>query len=115
MSIQSVNPSSDSLSDMHTDSPDITCRVREVFSIESNLVVPAFALPSEHVPESDSAYRFDPETTLAILAGFAHNRRVMVQGYHGTGKTSHIEQVAERINCPACGSTWTAMSAVWIW
>ena len=62
--------------------------------------VPAFSRPTEHVPEIDEAYRFDRDTTLAILAGFAHNRRVMIQGYHGTGKSTHIEQVAARLNWP---------------
>jgi cobaltochelatase CobS len=62
--------------------------------------VPAFKARSEYVPEVDPGYCFDPDTTLAILAGFAHNRRVMVQGYHGTGKSTHIEQVAARLNWP---------------
>jgi cobaltochelatase CobS len=62
--------------------------------------VPAFAKKTEYVPDIDEAYRFDPQTTLAILAGFAHNRRVMVQGYHGTGKSTHVEQVAARLNWP---------------
>src|SRR5499427_7894649 len=62
--------------------------------------VPAFSKRTEYVPDMDDAYRFDPQTTLAILAGFAHNRRVMVQGYHGTGKSTHIEQVAARLNWP---------------
>jgi cobaltochelatase CobS len=62
--------------------------------------VPAFSTPTEHVPTLDEAYRFDRDTTLAILAGFAHNRRVMIQGYHGTGKSTHIEQVASRLNWP---------------
>ena len=61
---------------------------------------PAFAKKTEYVPEIDPAYRFDPQTTLAILAGFAFNRRVMVQGYHGTGKSTHIEQVGARLNWP---------------
>ena len=80
--------------------PDTTVSVRAVFGIDSDLMVHAFAKPSEHVPERDPAYLFDPETTLAILAGFTHNRRVMLQGYHGTGKSSHIEQVAARLNWP---------------
>ncbi len=70
------------------------------FGVESDMKVPAFAKRTEYVPEIDEAYRFDPQTTLAILAGFAHNRRVMVQGYHGTGKSTHIEQVAARLNWP---------------
>ena len=70
------------------------------FGIKTKMKVPAFKKGGEHVPEIDPAYRFDRETTLAILAGFAHNRRVMVQGYHGTGKSTHIEQVAARLNWP---------------
>jgi cobaltochelatase CobS len=80
--------------------PDTTVDVRSVFGIETGLKVPAFAKPNEYVPEFDQAYRFDRETTLAILAGFAFNRRVMIQGYHGTGKSTHIEQVAARLNWP---------------
>lgn len=80
--------------------PDTTVSVREVFGIDSELRVPAFSRADEHVPPLDAAYRFDRGTTLAILAGFAHNRRVLIQGYHGTGKTSHIEQVAARLNWP---------------
>ncbi|EHM03404.1 cobaltochelatase, CobS subunit [Acetobacteraceae bacterium AT-5844] len=80
--------------------PDITVKVREVFGIDSDLEVPAFSVTTEHVPEKDPTYQFDRETTLAILAGFAFNRRVMVQGYHGTGKSTHIEQVASRLNWP---------------
>ncbi len=70
------------------------------FGVESDMKVPAFSQRTEYVPEIDEAYRFDPQTTLAILAGFAFNRRVMVQGYHGTGKSTHIEQVAARLNWP---------------
>ena len=80
--------------------PDIKVKAREVFGIDTDMEVPAFSVRSEHVPEADSAYQFDRETTLAILAGFAFNRRVMVQGYHGTGKSTHIEQVAARLNWP---------------
>ena len=80
--------------------PDIQVKVRDVFGIDSDLVVPAYSVRTEHVPEADPSYRFDRETTLAILAGFAFNRRVMVQGYHGTGKSTHIEQVAARLNWP---------------
>jgi cobaltochelatase CobS len=82
------------------DQPDTQIVVREVFGIDSDLVVPGFSVRTEHVPELDSSYRFDKDTTLAILAGFAFNRRVMVQGYHGTGKSTHIEQVAARLNWP---------------
>ena len=72
----------------------------EVFGTKCNFEVLGFDQPTEHVPEIDSTYRFDPETTIAILAGFANNRRVLVQGYHGTGKSTHIEQVAARLNWP---------------
>ncbi|GFE63572.1 cobaltochelatase subunit CobS [Litoreibacter roseus] len=74
--------------------------VSEVFGIESEMKVKAFAERSDRVPEIDSTYKFDRDTTLAILAGFTHNRRVMIQGYHGTGKSTHIEQVAARLNWP---------------
>lgn len=80
--------------------PDITVSVRQTFGIDSDMQVPAFSQATEHVPDIDEAYRFDHDTTLAILAGFAYNRRVMVQGYHGTGKSTHIEQVAARLNWP---------------
>ena len=79
--------------------PDTQLSARD-FGVASDMLVPAFSERSEYVPEIDAGYRFDPETTLAILAGFAHNRRVMVQGYHGTGKSTHIEQVAARLNWP---------------
>jgi len=74
--------------------------VREAFGIDADMTVPRFDHVDPHVPEIDPAYRFDPQTTLAICAGFAHDRRVMVQGYHGTGKSTHIEQVAARLNWP---------------
>nr|WP_325358683.1 cobaltochelatase subunit CobS [Acidisoma sp.] len=80
--------------------PDIKVNVREVFGIESDMIVPGYSLHTEHVPDIDPTYKFDRDTTLAILAGFAYNRRVMVQGYHGTGKSTHIEQVAARLNWP---------------
>ncbi len=80
--------------------PDITLSVREVFGLDTDMRVPAFSQGSEHVPDRDEAYLFDHDTTMAILAGFAFNRRVMVQGYHGTGKSPHIEQVAARLNWP---------------
>jgi cobaltochelatase CobS len=75
-------------------------QVREVFGIDSDLTVEAFDDRDEHVPEVDTVYRFQRDATLAILAGFAHNRRVLVQGLHGTGKSTHIEQVAARLNWP---------------
>lgn len=80
--------------------PDTNVNVREVFGLDTEWEVPAFSQPSEHVPDTDEGYRFDPDTTLALLAGFAFNRRVLVQGYHGTGKSTHIEQVAARLNWP---------------
>ncbi len=85
------------LSDMR---PELRLSVRELFGLDSDLRVPAFAQRDEHVPEVDAAYRFNPDVTLAILAGFAQDRRVMVQGMHGTGKSTHIEQVAARLNWP---------------
>ena len=80
--------------------PDIEVDVRETFGIDIDMKVPAFSKPDERTPDTDEAYVFDADTTLAILAGFAHDRRVMVQGYHGTGKSTHIEQVAARLNWP---------------
>jgi len=79
---------------------DIKVSVRQTFGIDTDMVVPGFSEPEEHVPDFDDAYQFDPETTLAILAGFGHNRRVIIQGYHGSGKSTHIEQVAARLNWP---------------
>jgi len=80
--------------------PDTDYKVRDTFGIDSDMVVKGFAERTEHVPPIDPDYLFDPNTTLAILAGFQFNRRVMVQGYHGTGKSTHIEQVAARLNWP---------------
>src|SRR5712672_493072 len=80
--------------------PDMKVSVRQVFGIDSDLEVPAYSEVDPHVPDVDVDYRFDRATTLAILAGFAKNRRVMVTGYHGTGKSTHIEQVAARLNWP---------------
>ena len=80
--------------------PDTEVSVRDVFGIDSDLMVPAFREADDHVPDLDEDYLFNKEVTLAILAGFKHNRRVMVQGYHGTGKSTHIEQVAARLNWP---------------
>jgi len=80
--------------------PDTEVGVRKTFGIDVDWKVPAFSKADERVPDIDDAYVFDPDTTLAILAGFAHNRRVMIQGYHGTGKSTHIEQVAARLNWP---------------
>lgn len=80
--------------------PDIEVDARELFGIDIDMKVPAFSEADERVPDLDPAYVFDGDTTLAILAGFKHNRRVMVQGYHGTGKSTHIEQVAARLKWP---------------
>ncbi len=80
--------------------PALQLSVREVFGIDSDLMVPAFKERDEHVPEIDAVYRFNPDVTLAILAGFSRDRRVMVQGLHGTGKSTHVEQVAARLNWP---------------
>ena len=80
--------------------PDTEVSVRKLFNIDSDIKVPAYSKTSEHVPELDPDYLFDRDTTLAILAGFARNRRVIVTGYHGTGKSTHIEQVAARLNWP---------------
>ena len=84
----------------HIEAPDVELSVRETFGIDIDLKVPAFSEASEYVPAVDETYLFDRDTTLAILAGFSHNRRVMIQGYHGTGKSTHIEQVAAKLNWP---------------
>ena len=81
--------------------PNKEISVREAFGIETDMVVKGFDEKSDRVPDVDETYKFDPDTTLAILAGFSHNRRVMIQGYHGTGKSTHIEQVAARLKWPA--------------
>ena len=80
--------------------PDIVADCEALFGFDPGFEVPAFSQPDEHTPPVDKAYVFDPATTRAILAGFARNRRVMIQGYHGTGKSTHIEQVAARLNWP---------------
>src|SRR5688500_14214461 len=82
------------------DTPDLTVSARDAFGIDTDLQAPAFSVADDHVPPLDPDYVFDRETTLALLAGFMHNRRVMIQGRHGTGKSSHIEQVAARLNWP---------------
>jgi len=96
--IPNANP--DMRSETLMDTPDREVSVRDMFGIDIDMTVPGFSEADERVPDLDPAYVFDPDTTLAILAGFAFNRRVMVQGYHGTGKSSHIEQVAARLNWP---------------
>ena len=80
--------------------PDTLFNVKDTFGIDSAIEIKGFSERTEHVPEIDKSYMFDHDTTLARLAGFAHNRRVMVQGYHGTGKSTHIVQVAARLNWP---------------
>ncbi len=85
---------------MDTLRPTMDISVREVFGIDSDMQVKGFETASDRVPEIDPTYKFDPDTTLAILAGFTHNRRVIIQGFHGTGKSTHIEQVAARLNWP---------------
>ena len=89
-----------SFSDTSSLRPDRLVSARELFGVDSDLKVPAFSERDEHVPEIDAVYRFNPAVTLAILAGFTRDRRVMVQGLHGTGKSTHIEQVAARLNWP---------------
>lgn len=86
--------------DTMLDQPDRLVSAHELFGLDSALQVPAFSDRTDYVPEIDPAYRFNPDVTQAILAGFTHNRRVMVQGRHGTGKSTHIEQVAARLNWP---------------
>jgi cobaltochelatase CobS len=82
------------------DKPTETLSVQDLFGFETEMTIKGFEARTDRVPEIDPTYKFDPETTMAILAGFKHNRRVMIQGYHGTGKSTHIEQVAARINWP---------------
>ena len=84
-----------------TNTPNQEISVRDAFGIETDMMVKGFEEKSDRVPDIDKTYKFDPDTTLAILAGFSHNRRVMIQGYHGTGKSTHIEQVAARLKWPA--------------
>lgn len=96
--ISNVQP--DTRAETLMDVPDRFVDARDVFGIDIDMQIPAFSEADERVPDLDPAYVFDPDTTLAILAGFAFNRRVMVQGYHGTGKSSHIEQVAARLKWP---------------
>jgi len=80
--------------------PDQKINVKKTFGIDSDISVLGFKEKTEWVPEIDPTYVFDKNTTLSILAGFEHDRRVMIQGYHGTGKSTHIEQVAARLNWP---------------
>ena len=80
--------------------PDIKLSVKQTFGIESEMEIDGFSKKNEFVPEIDKGYKFDRDTTLAILSGFSFNKRVLVQGYHGTGKSTHIEQIAARLNWP---------------
>ena len=80
--------------------PDIKISVKQVFGIETGMEINAFEKKNEYVPKIDQDYKFDRDTTLAILSGFAFNKRVLIQGFHGTGKSTHIEQVAARLNWP---------------
>ena len=92
--------SPDAVSGILPNLPDSVKSAKDLFGLTVDWRVPAFSKPSAHVPEIDPNYRFDPATTVAILAGFMYNRRVLIQGYHGTGKSTHIEQVAARLNWP---------------
>ena len=80
--------------------PDIKISVNQTFGIETEMQVDGFAKKNQYVPDIDKNYKFDRDTTLAILSGFSFNKRVLIQGYHGTGKSTHIEQVAARLNWP---------------
>ena len=80
--------------------PDIKVSVNQIFGIDTDMKVDGFSKKNEYVPEIDSSYKFDRDTTLAIISGFSFNKRVLIQGYHGTGKSTHIEQVAARLNWP---------------
>ena len=80
--------------------PDIKISVNQTFGIDSDMEIEAFSKKNDYVPEIDRNYIFDKDTTLAILSGFAFNKRVLIQGYHGTGKSTHIEQIAARLNWP---------------
>jgi cobaltochelatase CobS len=100
VTMQTENSTESGLPLMPPNGPDLTISVRQVFGLDSDMEIPAFSQTSEHVPEFDATYHFDHDTTLAILVGFAYNRRVLIQGYHGTGKSTHIEQVAARLNWP---------------
>ncbi len=80
--------------------PDIKVTIKQTFGIDSDMEVDAFSEKGEYVPEIDKNYKFDRDTTLAIISGFAFNKRVLFQGYHGTGKSTHIEQIAARLTWP---------------
>ena len=93
--------------------PDIKLSIKQTFGIESDMEIDAFSKSSEYVPEIDKNYKFDRDTTLAIVSGFAHNKRVLVQGYHGTGKSTHIEQIAARLNWAAICSICVDFPVPW--
>ena len=82
------------------DTPDTTVSAKEAFDLDIDMEIPAFTKKTEYVPDFDDTYCFDHDTTLAIMVAFAHNRRLLIQGYHGTGKSTHVEQVAARLNWP---------------
>ena len=92
--------STDTNKEIDIGSPDTEVSVKKMFGIDSDLTIPAYKKTNDYVPEIDEDYLFNKDTTLAILAGFKHDRRVMIQGYHGTGKSTHIEQVAAKLNWP---------------
>ena len=87
----------DSLTEL---TPDIKISINQIFGIDTKMKVDGFSKKNKYVPEIDSDYKFDRDTTLAIISGFAYNKRILIQGYHGTGKSTHIEQVAARLNWP---------------
>ena len=82
------------------DTPDTTVSAKEAFDLDIDMEIPAFTKKTEYVPDLADSYCFDHDTTLAIMVAFAHNRRLLIQGYHGTGKSTHVEQVAARLNWP---------------
>src|SRR6201999_3759560 len=100
MALQSSAPTKNGATYEKSTLPDITISVRQQFGLDSEMQVPAFSQRADYVPDIDEAYRFDHDTTMAILAGFAHNRRVMIQGYQGPGRPTHTGQVAARLNWP---------------
>ncbi len=80
--------------------PDIKISIKQTFGIDTNMEIDAFSKKNNLVPEIDKDYVFDKDTTLAILSGFSHNKKVIVHGFHGTGKSTHITQIAARLNWP---------------
>ena len=104
------NIAPESRSDTILATPDKMVSMRDAFGVDSDMQVPAFSEADERVPDLDPAYVFDPDTTLAICAGFARNRRVMIQGYHGTGKSTHIERSRRGSTGRRSASTWMRIS-----